>query len=428
MPSRRSLNRSTRAAEPTAAAVSKAAQSQRDQVVLDGLGDDESVSVAAVARADGEAAAVVETVPPPPPTSRLANIYRLRPTPFIIGLFVLAVLYTMRLASDLLIPIVIALLLDFLLSPLIRRLNRRGLPNVVGAALVGLTLFGGIGVTVTMLAGPASEWIGRAPQSLAAVETRMRRLAQPIARLQETTSRVQKAVTASEENDTPEVTVASPSLLSRMTGQAASLGAALLTVVFLTFFLLASGDLFMSRVIESIPQFSDKKKAVRIAREVEDGISRYLVTVTLINTGLGLATWGVLYLLGMPNAMLWGVMAGVLNFIPYIGAMITVLVIGVAAIATFESTSQALMMPLAFLGLNTLEANLFTPMVMGRQFPLNSVAIFVGLLFWFYLWGIPGALLAVPLMVALNVCCDHIEKLKPYGAFLKNEVPKVRTG
>ena len=417
MSSRRSINRSTRAAEPASASPPRVTEKT---VVLDGSGDDKALSVSAVARADGEAEAVIESVPDSPPTSRLANITRLRPTPFIIGLFVLAVLYTLRLASDFLIPIVVAILIDFLLSPLIRRLNRRGLPNVVGAALVGITLFGGIGVTVTMLAGPASEWIGRAPQSLAAVESRMRRLAQPFARLQETTSRVEKAVTASEKSDAPEVVVASPSLLSRMTGQAASLGAALGTVIFLTFFLLASGDLFMSRVIESIPQFSDKKKAVRIAREVEDGISRYLVTVTLINTGLGLATWGVLHLLGMPNAMLWGAVAGILNFIPYIGAMATLVIIAIAAIATFESTSQALLMPAAFLALNTLESNLFTPMVMGRRFPLNSVAIFVGLLFWFYLWGIPGALLAVPLMVALNVCCDHIEKLKPYGAFLKN--------
>lgn len=417
MASSRSIDKSSYAAESASAEAQQVAQ---EDVELGGSEGENRVSVAAIARADGEAEAIIESVPPPPPASRLANIARLRPTPFIIGIFVLAVLYTLRLASDFLIPIVVAILLDFLLSPLIRRLRRRGVPNAVGAALVGITLFGSIGVTVAVLAGPATEWIGRAPQSLATVESRMRRIAQPIARLQESTSRVEKAVTASQKGNAPEVVVAPPSLLSRMTGQAASLGASLLTVIFLTFFLLASGDLFMSRVIESIPQFSDKKKAVLIAREVEDGISRYLVTVTLINTGLGLATWGVLQMLGMPNAMLWGAMAGILNFIPYIGAMVTIVVIGVAAIATFERTSQALMMPLAFLALNTLEANLFTPTIMGRRLPLNSVAIFVGLLFWFYLWGIPGALLAVPLMVALNVCCEHIEKLRPYGAFLKS--------
>ncbi len=394
--------------------------SERVNLRLDPSTELEGVKVKAVADPNsGTTEAIVEGVAEPPATTRLANIARLRPTPFIIGMFVLAVLYTMRLAGEFLVPIVIAVLLDFLLSPVIRRMHRRGIPNPVGAAIVGLVVFGTVGVTITMLASPATEWIGRAPSSLSAVANRVQRIARPLAKLQETTAKVQAAVTSGEEKKTQEVVVAGPSILSRMTPHVASLGAAALTVVFLTFFLLASGDLFMSRVIESIPQFSDKKKAVRIAREVEDGISRYLFTVACINTGVGLATWCALYFLGMPNAMLWGVMAGVLNFVPYVGAMTTIVIIGVAALATFESTTHALAMPAAFLAINTVEANLATPIMMGRQFPLNNVAIFVGFLFWWYLWGIPGALLAVPLMVALYVCCEHIEKLKPYGAFLK---------
>lgn len=358
-------------------------------------------------------------VPAPPPSTRLASLARVRPTPYLIGLFTLAVLYTLRLAGDFFVPIVIAMLLNFLFSPLVRRMNRKGVPNVVAAALISVLAFGGLGVSIFLLASPASAWIARGPQSLETVEVRLRRIAEPFAKLQRTTARVQQAVSAAEASQTPEVKVAEPSLMSRVTDRAADLGAAVLTVVFLTFFLLASGDLFMTRVIESIPQFSDKKKAVRIARDVEDGISRYLVTVTVINACLGLATWGVLFLLGMPNAGLWGAVAGVLNFVPYVGAMVTAVIIAIAAIASFASTSQALMMPAAFLLMNTLEANLITPMIVGRQFPLNNVAIFVGLLFWWYLWGIPGALLAVPLLVALNVCCEHIEMLRPYGAFLK---------
>lgn len=393
--------------------------SSRAHVTLDPSAEVEGLTLKAITDpVTGISQGVIESVPEAPAATKLANIARMRPTPFIIGLFVLAVLYTLRLAADFIVPIIIAIFLDFLLSPLIRKLHRRGLPNPVGAALVGALVFGTVGVTVTMLATPASEWIGRAPESLSTVASRVQRLARPLAKLQETTAKVQAAVAPADQK-TQEVTVASPSILSRMTGGVASLGAAALTVVFLTFFLLASGDLFMLRVIESIPQFSDKKKAVRIARDVEDGISRYLVTVACINMGVGVATWGALWFLGMPNAMLWGVMAGVLNFIPYVGAMVTIVIIGVAALATFESTAHALAMPAAFLAINTIEANIATPIMMGRQFPLNNVAIFVGLLFWWYLWGVPGALLAVPLMVALNTCCDHIEKLKPYGAFLK---------
>ncbi|MEO7965718.1 MAG: AI-2E family transporter, partial [Gemmatimonadaceae bacterium] len=287
--------------------VSKATEAIGDQGTPDTatiapLSADGAIAAQVVATPSGEFDEEIESVQPPPPSSRLGSLARMRPTPFIIGLFVLAVLYTIRFAADFLVPLVIAILLNFLLSPLIRRMNRRGIPNAVGAALVGLLVFGSIGVIVTMLAGPASEWMAKAPGSMSAVASRVKRIAQPLAKLQETTARVQDAVSSTAGKKSPEVTVAAPSLLSRMTDRVFSLGMAALTVVFLTFFLLASGDLFMSRVIESIPVFSDKKKAVRIAHDVEDGISRYLMTVASINAGVGLATWGALYFLGMPNA------------------------------------------------------------------------------------------------------------------------------
>ncbi|MEO6447373.1 MAG: AI-2E family transporter, partial [Gemmatimonadaceae bacterium] len=264
---------------------------------------------------------------------------------------------------------------------------------------------------------PAMHWMERAPQSLSTVERRVRRISRPLAKLQETTARVQEA--ASPKGGGTSVSVQQPSLLAKATGSLATFGATLLTIIFLTFFLMASGDLFMSRTIESIPALSDKKKAVRIAREIEDSVSAYLATVTAVNVGLGLVTWGVLELLGMPNAALWGAVAGILNFVPYVGAVLTMLVIGVAAVASFESTSRALIMPIAFFVINMLESNVFTPLVLERRFPLNSVAIFIGLLVWWFLWGIPGALIAVPLMVTLNIACDHIEVLRPYGAFLR---------
>lgn len=352
--------------------------------------------------------------PPPAPTLAVT-----RPTPYLIALFALAVLYTMRVASTFLIPIVVALLLNFLFSPVIRRMNRRGISNVAGAAIVTVLLFGGLGTAVFALSGPAAGWVTRAPTSMGTVETRLRDITAPFARLQATGTRIQEAISLARDRNAQQVTIVGPSLVSRLTRQVASLFAAALTIVFLTFFLLASGELFITRVIESIPLLSDKKKAVRIARDVEEGISRYLATVAVMNTAVGFATWGVLAALGMPNAPLWGAIAAVMNFIPYIGAILTVVVIAIAALASFESISQALMMPLAFLVINTLEANLVTPMIMRRQFPLNSVAIFIGLVFWYYIWGIPGALLAVPLMVTLNVCCMHIEMLRPYGAFLR---------
>lgn len=352
-----------------------------------------------------------DALPPPPPPSSSPM------TPYVIGLFVLAVLYTLHIARGLLVPIAVSILLNFLFSPLIRWFNRRRINNGVAASIVALVVLGSVGATVMALSGPAAKWVEKAPESLSTVERRIRRVSRPLAKLQETTARVQDA--ASPAGNEQSVSVAQPSLLARATGGLAQLGGSILTVIFLTFFLLASGDLFMTRVIESIPLLSDKKKAVRIAREIEVGVSAYLLTVTVVNVTLGLVTWGVLAALGMPNAALWGAVASVLNFVPYVGAMLTVVVIAIAAIASFESTSHALLMPLAFFVINMLESNLFTPLALGRRFPLNSVALLVGLMAWWYLWGIPGAILAVPLMVTINICCDHIDVLKPYGAFLR---------
>jgi predicted PurR-regulated permease PerM len=155
-----------------------------------------------------------------------------------------------------------------------------------------------------------------------------------------------------------------------------------------------------------------------ISAEIETSVTRYLRTVTLINIGLGLATWGVLAALKMPNAGLWGMVAGVLNIVPYLGAVATAGILALAAIVSFDSLGRALLMPGAFLLLNMIEANVVTPALMGKQFPLNPVAVFVGLLFWGFVWGIPGAILAVPMMVTIKIVCDRVPSLRALGELL----------
>jgi len=211
----------------------------------------------------------------------------------------------------------------------------------------------------------------------------------------------------------------SASWATRAFGGAVSLAVAGLTVTFLTYFLLASGDLFMRKLVKVLPFNADRQGVPRkISDEVELAIARYLRTTLFINIGLGIATWGLLLLLGMPNAGLWGSMAAMLNFIPYLGALLTTAVLTVAAIAVFESVSSALLVPAAFLLLNLIESNLVTPTLLGRQFPLNTVAIFIGLMLWGFVWGVPGAILAVPIMVTLKILCDRVPSLRPFGEFL----------
>jgi predicted PurR-regulated permease PerM len=174
----------------------------------------------------------------------------------------------------------------------------------------------------------------------------------------------------------------------------------------------------MRKVMRVLPRGAGRDVPKKISEEVETSVSRYLRTAVLINAGLGLATWGVLAMLKMPNAALWGTVAGLLNIVPYLGAMLTLVILAIAAVTVYDTMQQAMMIPAAFLLLNILESNVVTPALMGRQFPLNTVALFVGIMFWGYIWGIAGAILAVPMMVTLKILCDHIPSLRPFGEFL----------
>jgi predicted PurR-regulated permease PerM len=162
----------------------------------------------------------------------------------------------------------------------------------------------------------------------------------------------------------------------------------------------------------------DKKKAVAIARETEASISTYLVTVTLVNLGLGLSVAAVMYLLKMPNPVLWGALAALAEFVPYLGATALIALLTLAGLVTFEQVGHALLIPTSYLAVNILQSQFVAPLILGRRLTLNPVAIFVGLVFWWWIWGVPGAFIAVPLIATFKIFCDHIEALAPIGEFL----------
>lgn len=335
----------------------------------------------------------------------------------LVGLFVLAVLYTLHLAQDFFLPIVLAILLDFLLSPLVRALRKLRIPEPIGAGIIMLGLLGVLGTGVWYLSGPASEWLSRAPESMARVQTKLETLRRPMEKVTQAAEQVE-AATEVKAGDTQQVEIKGPGLTKQLFGGTTAFLSAATVILFLTYFLLAVGDLFLQKLVTVLPQFKDKKKAVTIARETEAQISTYLLTATVVNLGVGVVTTVALTLLGMPNAMLWGVVAAVLNFVPYVGAAANMVILALAALLAFESTADALMVPAVFFGINIIEGNLVTPMILGSRMRLNTVALFIGLIFWWYLWGIPGAILAVPIMAAIKIICDHIEPLAPIGEFL----------
>ena len=337
-------------------------------------------------------------------------------------LTVLAVLYTLYFAREFLLPVVFALLLSFLLSPVVRALARLRVPTPLGAGIVVLAVLGILGSGAFGLSGSVSDWAATAPRTLASAQAKLSKLIRPLQRASSTAERVAGAATGavgpSGARRPAEVVVQGPSLAARAFGTTQRALTSLLEVLILLYFLLAAGDLFLQKLIKVLPNLGEKRKAVQIARETESSISTYLVTAALVNVGEGLVVTGVLYLWGMPDPPLWGALVALFEFIPYLGALAMVLILAIAALTTFDNVAHALLIPGSYLIINLIQANLVSPVLLGHRLALNPVALFVGLAFWFWIWGIPGAFIAVPLLATLKIFCDHIEALAPVGEFL----------
>ncbi|HEX8432202.1 MAG TPA: AI-2E family transporter [Longimicrobium sp.] len=336
-------------------------------------------------------------------------------------LVVLALLYTLRFAREFLLPITFALLLSFLFSPLVRALARFHIRPPVGALIVILSIFGLLGLGAYELSGPVKSWAARAPETLAAAQGKMKTLLKPVERMTRTAEQVESAtsgVGGTTVEKPREVIVQQPRLASRIFGTTQRFLTGMFEVLILLYFLLASGDLFLQKLVKVLPNLRDKRKAVEIARATEASISTYLLTAALVNLAEGAVVALAMWLLGMPNPVLWGALVVVLEFIPYLGALMMTVILTVAAITTFDSVGHALLVPAVFLLINVIQGNVVSPYLLGHRLALNPVALFVGLAFWYWIWGLPGAFIAVPVMATLKIFCDHIEGLASVGEFL----------
>ncbi len=338
------------------------------------------------------------------------------------ALLVLACVYTLYVAKTFLAPVVLAVVFNSLLSPFVRALKRFHIPEALGAAVVMLAGLGLASFAIYELSGSVSDWVGRAPQILGKVSAGLQRWKAPVEKVTQAGEQVSKLTQvtgpAPSAKQPPQVLVRQPGVFEGIVSKTRDLVLGLLVFLILLFFLLSSGDLFLRKLIHVLPRLQDKKRAVLIMREIEDHISRYLITVAMINACLGFAGGLVFWAFGMPNPVLWGTLAFALNFVPYLGALTEIIIIGLVATATFPELSRALLVPAAYLGLAAIEANLFTPFVMGRRMTLNPVIIFGAVTFWGFLWGILGIFLAVPALVMLKIFCEHIRPLAPIAEFL----------
>ncbi len=331
----------------------------------------------------------------------------------------LALVYTLHVAKAFFLPVVLAVMLDFLLSPVIRFLAKLHIPESIGALIVMVILFGGISLAIWHLSDPVQQWLTKAPQSLTDVRTKLRKVTKPVQDVGKAAEQVENATQAASGTAQPQqVIVRGPSLSQRVFGTTQEFAIGFFEVMVLLYFLLAAGDLFLQKLVHVVPEFTDKKKAVRIVREAESSVSVYLGTVTLVNVCLGAAIAVAMALVGMPNPLLWGVGACLLEFVPYLGAATMTAMLTIAGLVTFDDVGRALLVPAVYIAIDLFQANVLSPIILGRRLTLNPVAIFVGLLFWTMVWGVAGAFLAVPLLATLKSFCDHIERLRPVGEFL----------
>ena len=340
------------------------------------------------------------------------------PRVFLLAVLVfLAVFYTLYFTREVILPITTAILLNFLFSPLVRWFkNRLKLPYGLSAGFIILLLIAVIGLTGYSLAAPAAEWVTRAPASMHRIEAKLKLLRRPVEQMSKTAERVED-MTNLGGNKATQVEVRSGGLRGVIFGSTQSFitGAALAFT--LLFFLLADGDVFVGKLVKSLPRVRDKKLALSIAQETERSISTYLGATTALHAMLGLFTGIAMYFIGLPNPALWGVVGGLLNFVPYIGGLVVVIVLTLAGLATFESTGHALLPGIVYFLLTVVES-FATPYIMGKRLSLNPVVVFIAVLFWGWLWGIMGALLAVPIMATVKLICDRIKSLSSLGEFL----------
>ena len=335
-------------------------------------------------------------------------------------LALLGVLYTLYFARGFLVPITFALLLNLLLSPALRGLARLGVRPPIGAALIVIGLVGIIGSAGYALSTPMQRWVAAAPAAVTRAETKLKKLIKPVEQVSRTARQVERAAGAIGGPTGVEAVIVrtEQSLGARLAGNAERLVTSFLEVMILLFFLLSGGDLFLQKLIKVLPQLGDRVKAVEVARATEAAVSAYLSTALLLNLAEGVIVALLLWALGMPSPLFWGLLVAVLEFVPYLGAAVLVTLFTIAGLTEFDSVGQALLVPASFLAVNLIQANIVWPLLLGHRLTLNPVAIFIGLTFFFWIWGVPGAFLAVPVLATFKILCDHITSLAAVGEFL----------
>nr|WP_245404732.1 AI-2E family transporter [Ancylobacter gelatini] len=322
----------------------------------------------------------------------------------LIALIVLA--GAMVAARSVLIPIVAAVIIGSVIGPAMEALTKRGIPTAVTSLVLVAAIIAAIYGVASVLSGPLAEWIARAPEIGATLQERFASFKPAMARISSFFDSIEAIGRAAEAPMT--VAVADSRMLESVLSLVTpAIGEFILFVGSLLFFL-AGRTQIKRKVVQAMTPRSTRLATLRVFREIEERLGAYLIAATSINIGLGIATTAMTWALGLPNALLWGALAGVLNYVPYVGPAVMTLILTIAGIVTFPTLVPALLPAAAFLVITSIEGQVLTPLIVGRRVSLNPFAVFLSMALWTWLWGPVGTFLAVPLLIAAMATMDGI--------------------
>jgi predicted PurR-regulated permease PerM len=338
---------------------------------------------------------------------------------FLGGIFALGVFAALYVASAIILPVVLAFVLSLLLQPAVQLSGRVRLPRAIGSLFVILLVIGALVGLVAALSVPAAIWAKRLPEGIPRLEAHLVVLRGPIQALQIAIQQAERVADAPGQTSSITAVRRDLGLTGALFAGTRAVLDGLFTTVLMLYFLLVSGDTFLRRTVEILPTFGNKRQAVDISQQIQEDISGYLVTITTMNAAVGVATAAAMYLCGLGDPLLWGTTAFLLNYIPILGPLFVICIFVLAGMLNFDSLWWALLPPALYFGIHLVEGEMLTPMLLARRFTLNPVLIILSLVFWFWMWGVPGAILAVPMLAILKIVCDRLPPLRGLGHFLE---------
>jgi predicted PurR-regulated permease PerM len=342
-------------------------------------------------------------------------------TACLVTLSFLAVCAALYFGSRLLIPFVFALLVYLTLRPVVAAICKRGVSKTIASGLIILTLGTVFGGTVWLLTSPVQQWLETAPRSVATIRENLQGWRQSLTAIDQAGAELSKATQDASVGQPPvEVSVKKPGLIDEAvllntTGQILAFFAA---VAVLTFFMLSTGDDVVNRILYVLPDDEKRFAMLEVIGRIQDTVGRYLGQITLINFCLGLVVTGVMWLLSMPTPVLWGILAMLFNFIPYVGALAATVLVFLAAISTFDSASRAALTAIAFWTCTAIEGQFITPSILGRTLRSGPVIVLISVAFWGFFWGLPGVLIAIPLLIVQRYVYAEFPSTYPLAVIL----------